>query len=87
LPALLLLRGANGSNPVAGLAAELGDAEQLLHLGLYHQGLVRVREEKVVDGAAEPFDFVGHALDHLLSGRIRNIWSMLFLKDDSKPPY
>jgi hypothetical protein len=73
LPALLLLRGTNGSNPVTGLAAELGNAEQLLHLRLYHQGLVRVREEKVVDGAAEPFGFVGHALDHLLLGMLWNI--------------
>jgi hypothetical protein len=87
LPAFLLPRGANGSDPAAGLAAELGDAEQLLHLGLYHQGLMRTREEKVVDGAAELVSFVSHLLDRLLSGRVWNICSMLFSKDDSKSPY
>jgi hypothetical protein len=87
LPTFLLPRGADGSDPAAGLAAELGDAEQLLQLGLYHQGLVRAREKKVVDGAAELFGFVAHPLDHLLSIRIWNIWSMLFSKDNSKSPY
>jgi hypothetical protein len=46
-----------------------------------------MREEKAVDGAAEPFGFVTHPLDHLLLRRAWNIWSILFLKDDSKPTY
>jgi hypothetical protein len=46
-----------------------------------------MQEEKVIDGAAELFSFGTHLLDHLLLGRVWNIWSMLFLKDDSKPPY
>jgi hypothetical protein len=87
LPALLLPRDTNGSNPTAGLAAELGDTKQLLHLGLYHRSLMRTREKKVVDGAAEPIGFVAHALDHPLSGRIWNIWSILFSKDNSKSLY
>jgi hypothetical protein len=58
-----------------------------LHLRLYHYGLMRTREEKVVDGAAELISFVVHSLDHLLSGRVWNIWPMLFSKDDSKSPY
>jgi hypothetical protein len=70
LPAFVLARGADGSNPAPGLTTELSHPEQLLHLRLYHQGLARVREEKVVDDAAELLSFVIHPLDHLLWGRL-----------------
>jgi len=87
LPAFLPPRGADGSNPATSITAELGKPKQLLNLRLYHQGLARMREEKVVDGATQFLSFVLHALDHLLWGRLWNIWSELFLKDISKSPY
>jgi hypothetical protein len=87
LPTFLPPRGADGDNPAAGLTTELGQPEQLLDLRLCHQGLTRMMEEKVVDGAAHFFRFVLHPLDHLLWGRLWNIWSELFLKDISKSPY
>jgi hypothetical protein len=87
LPAFLLARGADGSDLAPDLVTQLGDAEQLLHLRLYHHGLIGLREKKAIDGAAEPVSLVTHPLDHLLLRRAWNIWSMIFLKDDSKPPY
>jgi hypothetical protein len=66
LPAFLLPRGAKGSNPPSGFTTELSYPKQLLDLGLYHQGLARMREEKVVDGTAQLLSFRAHPLDHLL---------------------
>jgi hypothetical protein len=55
-----LARGAYRGDPPPGVTAELGQPEQVLSFGLYHQGLVRMSEEKVVDGTAELFSFVIH---------------------------
>jgi len=76
LPAFLLPRGANGSNPPSGFTTELGYPEQLFGLGLYHQGLARMREEKVVDGTAELLSFGTHPLDHLLWGRVYKTYGL-----------
>jgi hypothetical protein len=87
LPAFLQARGAYGSNPAASLTAEVGQPEQLLSLRLYHQGLARMRQEKVIDGTAELVSFVVHPLNHLLWTRLSSIWCKPFLKGASKPIY
>jgi hypothetical protein len=70
LPACFLPRGAYGNNPAPYLTAELGHPEQLSQLGIYHQSFARMREEKVINGAAELFSFGTHPLDHLLLERV-----------------
>jgi hypothetical protein len=61
--------------------------KQLPSLRLYHQGLARMRGEKVIDDAAELFSFAVHPGDHLLPERLWNIWSKVFRNGASKPPY
>jgi hypothetical protein len=73
LPAFLLARGSHGTNPAPRLTTELGHPEQFLNLRLYHQGLARMTEEKVIDGTTERIYFGIHSIDHLLWGRVRNI--------------
>jgi hypothetical protein len=68
LPACLLPRRSEGSNPAPRLTTELSHPEQFLDLRLYHQGLARMREEKVIDGTTEPIYFPVHPIDHLLLG-------------------
>jgi hypothetical protein len=60
----------DGSKPAPGLTPELSHPEQFLDLRLYHQGLTRMTEEKVVDGATELVYFGIHPIDHLLRRRI-----------------
>jgi hypothetical protein len=59
----------DGSNSASRLTTELSHPEQFLNLRLYHQGLARMTEEKVVDGVTELIYFGIHSIDHLLWGR------------------
>jgi hypothetical protein len=62
--------GSTCSNPASRLTTELGHSKQFLHLRLYHQGLARMTQEKIVDGPTELVYFGIHSIDHLLWRRI-----------------